>query len=102
MPVAWFRGWLWSYVTFDKGDSKKNEESKEGDSSFRNNQGVQGDQRTDTQGTGSSETGVQRGAGANDQVGKEPDDNSKRVFADMMDKTFRTNFNFGGNIPDLD
>jgi hypothetical protein len=36
MPVAWLRGWLWSYVTFDKGD-KKNEESKEGDdSSFRN------------------------------------------------------------------
>lgn len=35
-------------------------------------------------------------------MGKEPDDNSKRVFADMMDKTFRTNFNFGGNIPDLD
>jgi hypothetical protein len=35
-------------------------------------------------------------------VGKEPDDHSKRVFADMMDQTFRTNFNFGGNIPDLD
>lgn len=39
MPVAWFRGWLWSYVTFDKGDGKKNEDdkSKEGDdASFRN------------------------------------------------------------------
>ena len=35
-------------------------------------------------------------------MGKEPDDNSKRVFADMMDQTFRTNLNFGGNIPDLD
>lgn len=35
-------------------------------------------------------------------MGKEPDDHSKRVFADMMDQTFRTNFNFGGNIPDLD
>jgi len=38
MPVAWFRGWLWSYVTFDRAD-KKAEEEKEGDS-FRNKQGV--------------------------------------------------------------
>ena len=37
MPVAWFRGWLWSYVTFDKGEKKSEEESKEGSDSFRNN-----------------------------------------------------------------
>lgn len=35
-------------------------------------------------------------------MGAEPDDHSKRVFANMMDQTFRTNFNFSGNIPDLD
>lgn len=42
-PVAWFRGWLWSYVTFDKQDKKDQDANKDGDS-FRNQQGVQGTQ----------------------------------------------------------
>lgn len=26
-PLVWFRGWLWSYVTFDRpGDDKKNDD----------------------------------------------------------------------------
>lgn len=37
MPIAWFRGWLWSYVTFDKYDPKKNEDPKSKEqNSFRN------------------------------------------------------------------
>jgi len=42
MPIAWFRGWLWSYVTFDKGDKKNDEVAKTDDGFFRNEQGVQG------------------------------------------------------------
>tara|TARA_B110001450_G_C17379041_1_gene382919 strand:+ start:280 stop:441 length:162 start_codon:yes stop_codon:yes gene_type:complete len=41
MPVAWFRGWLWSYVTFDKQNKKAEEANAAEDAaSFRNKQGV--------------------------------------------------------------
>lgn len=66
MPVAWFRGWLWSYVTFDKDNKKDQDSKKDGDDSFRNKQGVQGTQSAGSEGTGTSETGVQRADGAND------------------------------------